>query len=239
MQVIPAVDVLAGRAVRLLRGDYGRRTEYGDDPVSIAEGFVSEGAELVHVIDLDAARGRSRSPELLGLLQVSNVPFQLGGGIRSVGAAVSAIDAGATRVVLGSALLAGDGTARDIVAAIGASAVVGAIDVHGGRARGSGWLDEGVPLADALATIDELQIERILVTGIETDGTMHGPAWELLERVRTTSPGLALIASGGVGSIEDVQALAMSSLRFEAAIVGRALYEGRFSVSQAIMAASG
>lgn len=236
MQVIPAVDVLGGRAVRLLRGDYGRRTEYGFDPVSIAEGFVSEGAELIHVIDLDAARGRGRSPDLLGPLRVSSVPFQIGGGIRSVGAAVSAIEAGAERVVLGSALLAGDETSRDIVAAIGSGAIVGAIDVCGGRAKGSGWLDDGVLLEDALATVDELQIERVLITGIESDGTMQGPAWDLLARVRAALPDLALIASGGVGSIKDLQELSTSSLCFEAAIVGRALYEGRFSVSQAIAA---
>ncbi|GMQ94050.1 MAG: 1-(5-phosphoribosyl)-5-[(5-phosphoribosylamino) methylideneamino]imidazole-4-carboxamide isomerase [Acidimicrobiia bacterium] len=237
MQVIPAVDVLGGRAVRLMQGDYGRVSEYDSDPGAVARRFVTGGATLVHVVDLDAARGRERSLDVLRSFGASGVPFEVGGGIRTAVAARESLEAGAERVVVGSALLAGGEVPREIVDAVGPHAVVAAIDVRRGRARGSGWLDEGVPLADVLVTIADLGIERALVTGIETDGTMEGPAWELLAQVRDASPDLALIASGGVGSIEDIRALSDSDLSFEAVIVGRALYEGRFTLPEAIEAA--
>lgn len=237
MQVIPAVDVLGGRAVRLMQGDYDRVSEYDSDPGAVARRFVAGGATLVHVVDLDAARGGERSLDVLRSFGASGVPFQVGGGIRTAAAARESLEAGAERIVVGSALLAGGTVLREIVDAVGPLSVVGAIDVRSGRARGSGWLDEGVPLADVLSTIADLGIERALVTGIDTDGTMAGPAWELLAQVRDAAPDLALIASGGVGSIEDIRALSGSDLSFEAVIVGRALYEDRFTLPEAIDAA--
>lgn len=237
MEVIPAVDVLDGRAVRLMQGDYGRVSAYDDDPVAVARRFSAEGASFVHVVDLDAARGRERSLDVLRCLRASGVRFQFGGGIRTAAGAKGVLEAGAVRIVIGSALLAGGDGSREIVNAAGGHAVVGAIDVRNGRARGSGWLDDGIPLAEALATIADLGVERALVTGIETDGTMQGPAWDLLAWVRNAAPDLGLIASGGVGSIEDVRALARSELALEGVIVGRALYERRFTLPEAIEAA--
>jgi phosphoribosylformimino-5-aminoimidazole carboxamide ribotide isomerase len=238
MLVTPAVDVLGGRAVRLHQGDYSRVTEYGNNPISVAQGFVADGCELVHVVDLEAARNGHRSLEVLSSLSAAAVPFQLGGGIRGPEEAVFTIESGAVRVVVGSVLLSGPSTVEEIVSAVGPSAVVGAIDVRGGRARGSGWLDAGAVLEDVLATVSEVGLERVLVTGIDADGTMAGPSWSLLARVRETLPDVALIASGGVGSLRDLEALADSMIGFEAAIVGRALYERRFTLPEAIAAAS-
>lgn len=232
--MIPAIDVLDGRVVRLHQGDYDQVAEYGDDPLSVAEGFIAEGATLVHVVDLNAARGRERSIEVVRALGRSDIPFQIGGGIRSAEVATEAIELGARRVVLGSALLADGDAAHEIIQAIGSEFVVAAIDVRAGRAHGSGWLDEGVPLAEAMELVSDLGVARALVTGIEMDGTMDGPALELLAQVRALAPGLALIASGGVGSLGDLHALAFSDIGVEAAIVGRALYEGRFSLAEAI-----
>ena len=238
MRVIPAVDVLGGKVVRLHQGDYNRVTVYGDDPVSVAQGFLADGCDLVHLVDLQAARSGFPSLEVVSTLKGANVPFQIGGGIRCAEDAVFAIDSGATRVVVGSVLLSGSGAIEEMVSTVGSHAVVGALDVRGGRARGSGWLDDGIALADALEVISKVGIERVLVTGIDADGTMEGPSWELLSRVRGVLPGTALIASGGVGSLDDLKALAASKIGFEAAIVGRALYEHRFTLSEAIAASS-
>lgn len=234
MQVIPAVDVLGGDVVRLVQGDYRRVTAYDRDPVAVASRFVQEGAELVHVVDLEAARGGERSTKVLQALGDVGVPFQIGGGIRTADAALEALDAGARRVVLGSVLLGDMTAATEIVRAVGAGAVVAAIDVRDGRARGSGWLDDGIPLAEALERLEDVGVSRALVTGIESDGTMEGPALGLYEQVRSLAPDLALIASGGVGSLQDLRALADSACSFEGAIVGRALYEGRFRLPEAI-----
>lgn len=238
MQVIPAIDVLDGKVVRLRQGDYDRVSEYGDDPVSVAEQFISEGATLVHVVDLDAARGRGRSTEIVRSLGESGVPFQIGGGIRSAEAAKEVIGLGACRVVLGSALFSNRDAAREIVRAVGSDCVVAAIDVRGGRAHGSGWLDEGVPLEQAIEVVSDLDVSRALVTAIEKDGTMEGPALDLLSEVRALAPDLALVASGGVGSLEDLRRLRDSDGGIEAVIVGRALYEARFTLPNAIAAAS-
>jgi phosphoribosylformimino-5-aminoimidazole carboxamide ribotide isomerase len=238
MLVIPALDVLAGRVVRLMQGDYDRVSEYDKDPTGVALRFVDEGALLVHIVDLNAARGQKRSLGLVQSLGALGVPFQIGGGIRTPRAARETLRMGAQRIVIGSALLADDATLRSMVDEVGPQVVVAAIDVRKGRALGSGWLDEGVPLADALTRLADLGIVRALVTGIEADGTMEGPSWGTLAKVRESAPDLALIASGGVGSLADIRALSRSELSFEAAIVGRALYEGRFTLSEAIAAAT-
>ncbi|MEN8040748.1 MAG: 1-(5-phosphoribosyl)-5-[(5-phosphoribosylamino)methylideneamino] imidazole-4-carboxamide isomerase [Actinomycetota bacterium] len=234
MRVIPALDVLGGKAVRLLRGDYDEVSEYGDDPVAIARGFMDEGASLVHVVDLDAARGRERSLDVVRALGIAGVPFQIGGGIRSPEVAAEVVALGARRVVVGSAFLGGEATAIEIVEAVGAEHVVAALDVREGRARGSGWLDEGLPLSDALDVLAGAGVRRALVTGIETDGTMDGPAFGLFAQVRELAPDLEVIASGGVGTLDDISDLRASEVDIEAVIVGRALYEGRFTLGQAV-----
>ena len=231
MQVIPAIDVLGGKVVRLRQGDYDQVAEYSDDPVSVAEQFVSDGAALVHVVDLDAARGRERSVDVVRLLGRAGIPFQLGGGIRTAEIATEAIELGARRVVIGSALLADGDAAGGIVRAVGPDAVVAAIDVRGGRAHGSGWLDDGVPVADVVEFVADLGVGRALVTAIEQDGTMEGPAIELLATVRALAPDLTLMASGGVGSLADLRNLRDCDAGVEAVIIGRALYEGRFTLS--------
>lgn len=238
MQIIPAVDLLDGAAVRLLRGDYGAVTGYGRDPAAIARGFVSQGAGLVHVVDLEAARGGQRQVDTVEAVLDAGVPIQLGGGIRTARDARWAVDAGASRVVVGSALVGpSDGPGADIVEAVGAEAVVAAVDVRDGRALGSGWLDGGSALGSVLDRIVRLGIPRMLVTGIERDGTMAGPDLDLLSEVRASAPGVALIASGGVGTLDDIGSLVGLGEPVEAAIVGRALYERRFTLGEAIDAA--
>lgn len=234
MQVIPAVDVLDGRAVRLLRGDYDQVTYYADDPTEAVRIWADQGAELVHVVDLGGARDGSLNRDLVTRLGSLEIAIQYGGGIRTAEAAVEVLEAGISRVVAGSVLLS-DG-AEHFVAGIPTSAIVAAIDVRAGRARGSGWRDEGIDAGQALDRIMQLGIGTVLATGIETDGTMAGPDVAMLRRFRSTAPGSHLIASGGVGSLDDLDVVA--GVGADAVIVGRALYEGRFRLAEAIRRAS-
>lgn len=236
MQVIPAVDVLDGRVVRLLRGRYDAVTRYADDAVQVALGFVTDGAELVHVVDLAAARRGGPDRGLRRRLAAAGVPYQVGGGIRDPAAAAAAVADGARRVVVGTAAVAGGRALADIVEEVGAQGIVVALDVEAGHARGSGWEDAGRPVDFVTGEALELGVRRFLVTGIERDGAMTGPDLALLGRVAALAPEAAIVASGGVGSLDDLSRLAATGV--EAVVVGRALYEGRFTLSEALEAAS-
>jgi phosphoribosylformimino-5-aminoimidazole carboxamide ribotide isomerase len=231
-QVIPAVDVLDGRVVRLLRGVYDAMTEYGDDPVASLQRWADAGADLVHVVDLSGARSGAPDPELWRRLGAARVPFQVGGGIRSADAGRAAVAAGAQRVVIGSAAVSDPASMARLVDAVGADRVVAAIDVRDGRARGSGWYDEGRAVESVISDVVQAGIPRALVTGIDRDGAEDGPDLGLLDVVRAAGPSLALIAAGGVGSLVDIGRVAAAGA--EAVIVGRALYEGTFSLEEAI-----
>lgn len=237
MYVIPAVDMLDGRVVRLRRGSYNDVTIYGDNPAEQLLAWGEQGARIVHVVDLAGARDGTGDEEALRRLGATGVPFQIGGGIRTREMAETAIAAGASRVVLGTAAVWEPERVAAIVAAVGAERVVAAIDVRGGKATGAGWLDEGRDLSDVVADLTRAGVVRALATGITTDGTLDGPDLDLLRRVIELAPNLRLIASGGVGRLGDLSTL--SGLAVEAAIVGRALYDGRFTFAEASSAAAG
>lgn len=233
IQVIPAVDVLDGRVVRLLHGDYDKVTVYADDPVDQAARWTAGGAPLVHVVDLAGARSGSPDAGLWRALASAGVPFQVGGGIRTAAVAHAALEAGALRVVMGTAAVWDPA----VLGEVGDPArVVAAVDVRGGLATGAGWLDEGRELPGVLDGLAEAGIGRLLVTGISRDGTMEGPETELLGTVLSDGR-FAVIASGGVGTLSDIAAVARMGC--EGVIVGRALYEGRFGLGEALAAASG
>ena len=231
-ELIPAIDVLDGKVVRLERGRYDAVTVYGEDPVIIAEQFAAEGAPILHVVDLEGARHGEPDREMRRRLAGSGVPFQTGGGLRSATAVADAIDDGAVRAVVGTAAVWDDVELGNMVATVGPSQLVAAVDVAGGRARGAGWLDEGRPVASVLAALVAAGVEKALVTSIPRDGMMTGPDLELLEQV--LQAGMAVIASGGVGTLDDL--VALKDRGFAGAIVGRAIYEGRFTVAEAIAA---
>lgn len=230
MQIIPAVDVLDGKVVRLMRGDYDQVTVYGDDPVAMVAKWHADGGDIIHVVDLEGARSGSPNIELWKALGASGVPFQVGGGLRSVELAARAIEAGAQRVVLGSAAVWDPSILGTLVSEYGPAAVVAAVDVRDGKATGAGWLDKGKAVADVVAAITEVGVEWALATGIHTDGTLEGPDRDLLQAIAEQAPDLKLIASGGVASVEDVVALRKAGLA--GCIIGRALYEGHVSVPQ-------
>lgn len=231
-ELIPAIDVLDGQVVRLARGDYDAVTVYGTDPAAVAAGFMSAGAPIVHVVDLEGARSGVPDPSLPAALAAARVRFQIGGGIRNAAAAHDAITAGAARVVVGTTALWDAPELRRIVDAVGAASLVGAVDVNAGRAHGAGWLDGGRPVADVLASLAAVAIERILVTAISQDGMMQGPDMDLLSLA--ASSGMDVIASGGVGNLDDLRRIVAAGL--SGAIVGRAIYEGRFTVAAALAA---
>jgi phosphoribosylformimino-5-aminoimidazole carboxamide ribotide isomerase len=231
--VVPAIDVKEGRVVRLLRGDPGAATEYGEDPIAVAKRFEQQGAELVHVVDLDAALGSgSNRMAVEAVCAALDVPVQVGGGLRSLELVEDALAAGAARAVLGTAAVWSPGFVREAVKRCGDRVVV-AVDVRDGRAMARGWKEEG-PLAEEIVPeLDEAGAPRFLVTAIGVDGTMEGPDLPLYERVcgLTDRP---LMASGGVQSVEHLKSLA--ELGMEAAIVGRALYEGAITLPDALEA---
>ncbi len=237
MDVIPAVDVLDGKVVRLRQGRYDDVTVYNDDPLAMVASWVSRGAGMVHVVDLAGARDGVGNHELWRRLGDTGLPFQLGGGIRTRQHVEALLSAGAKRAVLGTTAVWDAGELGEIIGAVGAEAVVAAIDVREGRATGAGWRDDGRDLAIVIRDLAKAGAVRALVTGIAGDGMLTGPDVRLLREVQGLAPGLALIASGGVGSLEDIAAVAAQEV--EAAIVGRALYDGRFSFAEAQQAAAG
>jgi phosphoribosylformimino-5-aminoimidazole carboxamide ribotide isomerase len=238
VDVIPAIDLLDGKVVRLAQGAFDAATGYGDDPVSVACRWRDEGATRIHLVDLDAARhGRVEQRAIVErIVAAVDLPCQVAGGIRTEDDAAAALGSGADRVVLGSALISEPDMARRLVEAHGPERIVAAIDVRDGQALGDGWVSgargrDAQTLARRLA---DMSLRWFAVTAIARDGAMTGPDLELLERVRAAVPGASIIASGGIASLADIRALA--SRGYTAAIVGRALYEGAFTLPEAIEA---
>lgn len=228
LEIIPAVDVLDGAVVRLTHGDFQHVTVYDDDPVRRARRWIDEGAALVHVVDLDGARSGEPDRKLWEELARAGVRFQVGGGIRTAATAEDALAAGAERVVLGTAAVWDPAVLGRISQR---NRVVAAVDVRAGRATGGGWLDEGRDLVDVLDDLAAEGVPRLLVTGIGRDGTMEGPEMELLDTVLADSR-FGVIASGGVGDLEDLRRVAAAGC--EGVVVGRALYESRFTLPAAL-----
>lgn len=234
MQIIPAIDVLDGQVVRLVKGDYGAVTAYSDSPVEAIRSWGREGATLVHVVDLEGARSGMPSPGLAEAMARAAVPFQLGGGIRTEAAAVRLLEAGVARVVLGSAAVWDPELLAMLVARFGAERIVAAIDVKAGLATGAGWLDEGRPFGDVIARVATAGVGWILTTGISQDGTMTGPDLALTGEAVERAPNCRVIGSGGVGTLADL--VALQDVGADAVVVGKALYEGVFSYEQAVLA---
>lgn len=238
MELIPAIDLLGGRVVRLSKGAYDAVTDYGDDPVEVARGFAADGAERIHIVDLDAAReGMPIQAAIIArIVADTEVACQVAGGIRDADRAAEVLGTGASRVVLGSALISKPVLARTLVERHGPDRIVAAIDVRDGQALGDGWVADarGAEAIDHVARLADAGIRWFAVTAISRDGQMNGPDLDLLEAIRAAVPGAAIVASGGVGSLADIRELAARG--FAAAITGRALYEGAFSLSEALAA---
>lgn len=238
MILYPAIDIRGGQAVRLLQGDYERETAYDADPVDAAARWAGEGAEFLHVVDLDGAK--AGAPQNLDAVRriaaAVECPIQVGGGLREMQSVDAILDAGAARVVIGTAAL------RDpefLAAALErhVEQVVVSVDARNGKVSLAGWTETSdLDVADAVADLTERGAQRFLCTAIEVDGTMEGPATDELNRIASATTA-QVIASGGVGTLAHLESLACDAApNIEGAIVGRALYEQRFTVSEAIAA---
>jgi phosphoribosylformimino-5-aminoimidazole carboxamide ribotide isomerase len=231
----PAIDIRDGRAVRLAQGDYDRETAYDDDPVVAAKRWESAGARWLHVVDLDGARAGKpvNLDHARRIVAAVGIPIQLGGGLRDSGKAEEAISTGVERIVLGTAAVRDPEMAEAIAAAHG-ERVVASIDSRGGLAAAQGWTeDSGLGAAEAVRQLSERGVGRFVYTPIEVDGMMEGPDLDSLRSIAEATDA-EIIYSGGIGSLEDLQALAGMGLEnLGGVIVGRALYESRFAIDQA------
>jgi phosphoribosylformimino-5-aminoimidazole carboxamide ribotide isomerase len=234
----PAIDIRGGKAVRLLQGDYERETTYDADPVDAARRWADEGAEFLHVVDLDGAKtGEPQNLEAIRRIAAAvKCPIQVGGGLREMASVDAVFDAGAARVVIGTAALRDpDFLSRALVDR--GDRIVVSIDTRGGKVSLHGWTEvsdlSGVRMVDALTDVG---VERFLCTAIELDGTMEGPAIDQLNEI-ADSTSSQVIASGGIGELGDLERLAAAAgPNVEGVIVGRALYERRFTVAEALTA---
>lgn len=236
-EVLPAIDLRGGHVVRLTHGRFDRETSYATDPAATARSFVEAGARWIHVVDLDGAR-EGRPVQVGAVRRIvaaagHAASVELGGGLRSLEAVDAAVASGVRRVVLGTRAIAEPAFAGQVVERLGADRVVAALDVRGGRAIGEGWR-HGTPGTDPEATLRSLAavgVARFAVTAIERDGTLEGPDLGLLGRTVALRLG-EVIASGGVSSLADLDAVQRAGC--SGAIVGRALYEGRLDLAEAI-----
>jgi len=237
LTLLPAVDVAGGRAVRLVQGEAGSETSYGD-PVAAALAWQAAGAEWIHLVDLDAAFGRGSNRDLLAeVVGKLDVQVEMSGGIRDDASLEAALATGCARINVGTAALENPVWCAAAIARYGERVAVG-LDVRGTTLAGRGWTQDGGELYDVLQRLDRDGCARYVVTDVTKDGTLRGPNLDLLRDVcaRTDRP---VIASGGVASLDDLRAIArLASLGVEGVIVGKALYAGAFTLEQALEAVS-
>jgi phosphoribosyl isomerase A len=236
--LLPAVDVAAGAAVRLVQGAAGSETSYGD-PLEAALAWQRDGAQWIHLVDLDAAFGRGSNRALLAdVVGRLDVAVELSGGIRDDASLEAALATGCARVNLGTAALEAPDWVRSAIARHGDKIAVG-LDVRGTTLAARGWTSEGGELWTTLERLDADGCARYVVTDVHRDGTLTGPNLDLLRDVcaRTSAP---VVASGGVSSLDDLRAIAsLTSIGVEGAIVGKALYAGAFTLPAALAAVAG
>jgi phosphoribosylformimino-5-aminoimidazole carboxamide ribotide isomerase len=237
----PAIDILDGQAVRLVQGRFEDKTVYQDDPLQAAQSWVEAGARFLHVVDLDGARsGEPKSVEhLRRIVSGTGVPVQYGGGLRSVQAVREALRAGAERAVVGTAAFRDVDFLDDTLAAFGPRIVV-SVDVRGGMISTAGWTQTTqMPAGDAIRRLADRGVRSFVYTDVDRDGKLEGPDLDDVRAVAEAVRG-RFIYSGGIGSLDDLRALAgLRQVNLAGVIVGKALYEGRFTVAEGQAALDG
>ena len=233
LELLPAVDVREGQAVRLVQGELSAQTNYGA-PLEAALDFQSAGAQWIHLVDLDAAFGTGSNHELLAeVIGKLDIKVELSGGIRDEESLLRALSTGCARINLGTAALENPDWTASVIARFGERIAVG-LDVRGRTLAARGWTKEGGDLFETLQRLDADGCARYVVTDVNKDGTLQGPNIELLKQV-CSATNRPVIASGGVSKLQDLKDLrALSEIGVEGAIVGKALYAGAFTLEEAI-----
>lgn len=238
IELLPAIDVVNGQAVRLHQGEAGTETNYGD-PLEITHRFAEGGAQWIHLVDLDAAFGRGSNADLVQrIVEGVNIKVEASGGLRDDASLGRVLDAGAARVNIGTAAIENPTWCDSAIARWGERIAVG-LDVRGYTLAARGWTSSGGDLWDVLARLDQAGCARYVVTDVQRDGTLEGPNLELLSEVcaHTDAP---VVASGGISSLADIAAVGqLADQGVEGVIVGKALYAGQFTLAQALAAAQG
>ena len=238
MQIIPAIDLLDGHCVRLHQGDYGQVTRFSDDPVAQALAWQKKGALRLHLVDLDGAKSGQPVNDVAvkAITRALSIPVQLGGGVRTAERAAELLQCGLERVILGTVALEQPELVDELAAAYPGKIVVG-IDAKNGKVATRGWIEDSSTEATALARrFNSSGIAAIISTDIATDGTLAGPNLEAL-RAMAEASAVPVIASGGIGNLEHLLSLlALAPLGIEGVIVGRALYDGRVDLAEALQA---
>lgn len=239
LELLPAVDVASGKAVRLTQGAAGSEEDFGH-PLDAAQDWIRAGAEWIHLVDLDAAFGRGENRSVIAEVVASagGVKIELSGGIRDDASLEAALELGATRVNLGTAALENPSWTASVISKFGEQIAVG-LDVRGTTLAARGWTQDGGDLFEVLKRLEDAGCARYVVTDVTKDGTLRGPNLELLRQVmeHTDKP---VVASGGISSLEDIRNLAeLVPVGLEGAILGKSLYAGRFTLEQALEIANG
>ena len=233
MDIFPAIDISGGQVVRLQQGDYGQMTHYTISPLDAARSFQSQGARFLHVVDLDGAKlGKTANFDTIAqIASASELFLEVGGGIRDEERIRSYLDAGAGRVILGTAALRQPQFLRSMVEKYGPKIAVG-VDARDGKVAVSGWLDvTDIDSLDFCKQLSEWGVDTVIYTDIAADGMLSGPNRQIYPRL-TAIPHLDIVASGGVTSLDDVAALRQAGCR--AAIIGKALYSGKIDLAKAL-----
>ncbi len=238
MQIYPAIDLKQGQIVRLLHGDFEKMTVYALDPALQAQQFLDAGCKWVHVVDLDGAlSGKSANRDAVGAILATGAQIQLGGGIRSIAAIEGWLDAGVRRVILGTAALKNPELVKQAAAAFPGQIVVGA-DARGGRIAAEGWIETSdVSVLDLVRQFEDCGVAGVVFTDIGRDGALTGVNVEATAAL-ARAVSMPIIASGGVKNLDDIKACAaLSHTGIEGVITGRAIYDGRLNLQDAIVAA--
>lgn len=241
MKIWPAIDIRAGKCVRLAQGDYDQQTTYGSNPADMALRWVNDGAQALHIVDLDGAKGDLDSESgksinrdaIIQILNQCDVPCQIGGGIRDESAIIDYLEQGAQRVVIGTRAITDPDWLARVAEDFPQRLAVG-IDARGGRVATDGWLKTSdVPAIEFAKQISQLPIGAIIYTDIAKDGMLSGPNLPAMQEMSQATE-IPVIASGGVTSVQDVEKLA--AMQLSGCIIGRALYEGRLTLADALNA---
>jgi len=238
--ILPAIDLRGGKCVRLLKGDYNQETIYSDSPAEQAKKWEDGGAEIIHLVDLDGAKGGS--PENLDAIKAItsavSIPCELGGGIRTIETAQQVLDAGVARVILGTVACKQPELVDEMLAKFGPEKVVVGIDAKDGKASVAGWLDDtGLDALELAANFAKKGVIRFIYTDIATDGMLTGPNLEAQAELCDKVPGCQVIASGGIACPDDIANLAnLGKANLEGVIIGKALYDQKATLEEFISA---